>query len=163
MKFSIFNFQFSKSGFTLSEIMIAISVILVGILGIYALVPKLVSINFSNLNRFVASQLLKEGVEIVKNIRDTNYLEGENWDNGLTFCSLGCEIDYDDSGLTLSQGRYLIDSGDFYNYEQGQETKFKRAIFITPQGADTLKVKVEVSWKGKGSPLEIREDLYNWR
>jgi len=157
-----------KRGFTLIEVIIAISVMATGVLGIYALVPKIVSISGTNLNKFVASQLAREGIEIVRNIRDTNWLEGVDFNGGLTTCSGGCEIDYDDSDFAAyDSGRYLrINSDGFYNYdpvsETNPETKFKRKITITPN-ADILNVKVEVTWSGKGSPFVLEENLYNWR
>lgn len=145
------------------EIMVAVSIMTIGIVGIYAIVPRVVSITAEQNNKFIASQLSREGIEIVRNIRDSNWLERVNWDNGLTDCSGGCEIDYDDLALVSFQGRYLkIDSNEFYNYQDGQDTKFKRKITITPD-TDILNVKVEINWLGKGSPFEIEENLYNWR
>jgi len=51
----------------------------------------------------------------------------------------------------------------FYNYETGTLTKFKRKITITFPNPDVMEVEVEVSWKGKYSPLKVKEALYNWR
>lgn len=157
-----------NKAFTLIEIIIAISVMTIGIVGVYALVPKIVSITGANINKFIASQLAREGIEIVRNIRDTNWLEEVDFDGGLTTCSGGCEIDYDDSGFTAyGGGRYLrINANGFYNYEPvsgtNPETKFKRKITITPN-TDSLNVKVEISWSGKGSPFVVQENLYDWR
>jgi len=150
-------------GFTLIEIMVAISVMIIGILGVYALVPHIISLSGANTDRFRAAQLAREGLELVRNIRDTNSLEGVAWDEGLTNCSGGCEIDYNDSAPVTYGDRYLkIDSDGFYNYENGQETKFKRKIIITPN-SNVLDVKVQIIWPGKDSPFEVEESLYNWR
>jgi len=180
MKFSIFNFQFSKTGFTLIEIIVAIFVILVGIVGIYSLVPKIVSITTANINRFIAAQLAREGVEIVRNIRDGNWLEQRRdsltpWNEGLDNCINGCEADYtilgeEDPILDSYQGRYLyIDSTDgFYKYisspsVQDIKTKFKRKIIITQPQENKLNVKVQIFWAEKTNPFfELQENLYNW-
>ena len=163
-----------NKAFTLIEVIVAISVMAIGVLGIYALVPRIVSISGANLNKFIASQLAREGIEIVRNIRDTNWLEqvsdsANPWNEGLTDCSTGCEADYntpatEDPILTsYGQGRYLkVDADGFYNYENGTSTKFKRKITITP-GADMLNIKVEIIWHGKGSPFQVEENLYDWR
>jgi prepilin-type N-terminal cleavage/methylation domain-containing protein len=153
----------TKQSFTLIEIIVAISVMTIGILGVYALVPKVIGITSANTNIFIAYQLAREGIEIVRNIRDTNWLQGLAWNEGLTGCSGGCEIDYNDSSLVSYQDRYLkVDSNGFYNYETGKQTKFKRKIIITPD-TDILNIKVQITWSGKGSPFEIEENLYNWR
>ena len=156
-------------GFTLIEVLTAISVMIIGILGIYALVPRMIYVRAINTDRFIASQLAREGIEIVRNIRDSNWLHpGLNWDNGLRHCENGCEADYNDTVLTSFADRFLrIDTlTGFYNYDPPSQTnlktKFKRKIIITP-GTDTLNVKVQITWGGKGSPFEVEENLYNWR
>ena len=161
------NLWLSK-GFTFIEIIVAILVMAVGIVGVYAIVPRIISLTAINTNRFIASQLAREGIEIVRNMRDTNWLKRVPWDEGLTNCSTGCEIDYDDASFTpwVEPGRYLrINSNGFYNYDPvsatNSETKFKRKITITKNG-DILNVKVEVIWPGKGSPFEVEENLANW-
>ena len=152
-----------NKAFTLIEIMVAISVMIIGIVGVYAVIPRIISISAANTSRFIASQIGREGIELVRNIRDANWLEGGVFDDGLTDCASGCEIDYDDSVFVSFQERYLkIDTNGFYNYETGQATKFKRKITITP-GVDFLNTKVEITWSGEGSPLEVEENLYNWR
>lgn len=153
-----------SKGFTLIEIMIAILVLSVGIVGIYALLPKIVLTFSVNTNRFIATQLAREGLELIRNIRDSNWLAGAEWSQNLTICSSGCEIDYNDSEPIIFQDRFLrIDSNGFYNYESGEPTKFKRKITIIQPQADLLEVEVEVSWAGRYSPFKVQEKLYNWR
>jgi prepilin-type N-terminal cleavage/methylation domain-containing protein len=152
-----------EKGFTLIEMLIAVSVMTIGIVGVYALVPQIISVTASNTDKLIASQLAREGMELVRNIRDTNWLKNANWDAGLTGCIGGCEMDYNDSALSFFAGRKLkIDANGFYNYESGNESKFVRKITITPS-SDTLTVKVEISWEGKYSPYSVTEKLYNWR
>ena len=145
--------------------MVAISVITIGILGIYSLVPNILSTSFENVDKFIAAQLAQEGVEIVRNIRDDNWLRGSSWNDGLTYCFEGCQIDYNDSSLSYyNDNDYLkMDSAGFYNYETGQNTKFKRKIIITQNGDDILNVKVQVSWSTSKPPFDIQENIYNWR
>jgi len=159
----IFFSGFKQRGFTLIEILIAISVMTIGIVGIYTIVPNIIAVTGANTDKFIASQLAREGIELVRNIRDTNWLKGLSWDNGLTGCVEGCEIDYNDSSLSPFMDRNLkVDTDGFYNYQNGTDTKFKRKIIITPNG-DVLNVKVQIVWSGKGSPYETLENLYNWR
>jgi len=102
-------------------------------------------------------------MELTRNLRDKNWLSGSDWDNGLMSCSLGCEIDYNDGALVASESRLLkIDSNNFYNYESGASSKFKRKIIIQKVGV-VLNIKVEVTWSGKGSPFLVEGNLYDWR
>ena len=156
-----------SKGFTLIEIMIAITLLTIGIMASYAVITKVVSLTYLNSFRFTASRLAQEGMELVSNTRDTNWLNGNDWDNGLTNCISGCEIDYNDPSFSPYLGEYLkIDSDGFYNYEDGDDSRFKRKIIITNVSADELKIKVEVTWPRLGSSpgvLEVEEHLYNWR
>jgi len=162
-----------KKGFTLLETIIAIFIITIGIVGVSGLVSQTISSVTISSQRLIAAYLTQEGIEIVRNIRDTNWLEGSAWDAGLgaddwegdynnlnlTSCPFACE--YDD----LSSLK--IDADGFYSYSAGNETKFKRKITIEdgPVPGDSLKVKVEVFWREKGKPYSVpaQENLYNWR
>ena len=153
----------SSKAFTLIETLIAITVITIGVVGSYAAITRVASITFFNSDRFVASRLAQEGMELVSNIRDTNYLEEESFDYGL-YVDGNYRVQYDINGL-LPHSEYplKIDSSGFYNYDNGKDSKFKRKITITHINSDEIKVKVQITWSGKGSPLEVEEHLYDWR
>jgi hypothetical protein len=143
----------------------------------YGAITKVVSLTYLNSFRFTASRLAQEGMELVSNTRDTNWLNENDWDSRLLInCASGCEIDYtydyNDGNFSpyTDPGKYLqIDSNGFYNYGDGDDSRFKRKIIITQVNADELKIKVEVTWSELGSSLEtletleVEEHLYNWR
>ena len=159
----------NNKGFTLLEVIAAIFLMTIGVIGIFSLVSQTIVSSQIASSRLVASYLAQEGIEIVKNIRDTNFLkirkeiEGINWDTGLTGCATGCEADYDDSEL-VSADRFLKIDGGYYKYSGfGTETPFKRKITITPD-TDILKVLVEVSWRERGREhkVTVQENIYKW-
>jgi hypothetical protein len=178
------NKKIIKNSFTLLETIIAVFVVIVGIIGIFTIIQNLNTQSSYSSNRLIAIYLAQEGMEIIRNIRDTNWLEQQNdpentWDEGLIGCSTGCEADFfcttvedpninNPSGhhcLALYSGSLLkIDVNSFYNYFLGSDTKFKRKITITTEGTDTLKVEVLVSWQERGKNYEFKtiEKLYNW-
>ena len=182
--FNYLNSKENKGGFTLLEVMTAVFVVTVGLIGVFIVIQNLSTYTAYSKDRLVASYLAQEGMEIIRNIRDTNWLEPEIepenpnpwdediWDGGLSACSSGCEVDYTTStflNLDLSySNQYLkIDSNGFYSYNPGTETKFKRKIIISAPGTsdcpvnNCLLVKVSVSWsKGK---VETLGKLYNWQ
>ncbi len=152
----------SSKAFTLIEILIAITVITIGVVGSYAAITRVASITFSNSYRFIASRLAQEGIEIVTNIRDANWVERTDWDNGLN--DGNHLVQYNEENLlTYSDTPLKIDSNGFYNYDSGSSTRFTRKVTITHISLDEIKVKIQITWSEKGSPLEVEEHLYNWK
>jgi len=155
-------------GFTLLEAIVAIFVITTGIVGVLSLVTQTISSSTFSKDKLIAAYLAQEGIEIVRNIRDTNWLEEVAWNDGL---GTGIwEGDYDDTqNLTswIDPGNFLnIDASGFYSYAAGTPTKFKRKITIgSGPIVDSLNVKVEVFWQEKGKIYTVpaQENLYNWR
>lgn len=173
-----------NKGFTLIELIIAIFILAVAIIGVYNSFSTVVIFTDGASSRLTAAYLAQEGIEIVRNMRDNNWLNsGQGWKKGLSSCSTGCEADYKTGtlndargGLTSfgSSGNYLnIKNNNFYSYDNidSTPTKFKRKITITTPDPlrPVLKVSVLVTWKEKeeegcnyGYCIEAEEYLYNW-
>ncbi len=169
-----------ESGFTLIEMIIATFIMVVGIVGVMSLIQRVIFSSSISSSRLIAAYLAQEGAEIVRNVRDTNWLEARtavnSWDEGLTVCGgTGFIADYShsygpnqiDPSFSCYSGQYLnIDANGFYSYSSGVPMKFKRKILIT-QGSnpDIRNVLIEISWTDKGASyfLSVHEDLYNWR
>ena len=167
-------------GFTIMEAMVAIFIITTGIVGVSTLATQTISSAQISKDKLIAAYLAQEGIEIVRNIRDTNWLKNFTWDTNLdlgdfqtdysspdlTSCPTPC--DYGSPGTNL---QFLKIDGGFYNYSSlGTETKFKRKITISALAGDTSpyyrkNVKVEVFWQEKGKPYSVpaQENLYNWK
>jgi len=166
-----------KKGFTLLEVIIAIFLVTVGMSAVLVLITKTITTMALSFSQLTAAYLTQEGIEIVRNIRDTNWIEGADWDDGLVCSPLPCqfeaEADYDDLDLTTYThlGRYLKFDGGFYNYDSGSDTKFKRKITITPIDLepdginDILEVTILVLWTEKRETYShtAQEKLYKWR
>lgn len=155
------------NGFTLVEVLFAIALLILGTSSIFALTQKSNNLSAAARRELEAAYLAQEGLEIVRNIRDGNWLEQRTnpaaaWDAGLTNCAAGCEADYDDAGLSAYADRFLKLSGGFYNYESGTNTLYKRKITITKPDLMELSVLVEVIRDGV-SVVVIQTELYDWR
>jgi|WetSurMetagenome_2_1015567.scaffolds.fasta_scaffold188251_2 prepilin-type N-terminal cleavage/methylation domain-containing protein len=173
--------RISKKGFTLIELMGAIVVISIGVAAALRVMPSIISDTTVNVSRVTAAFLAQEGIEIIRNIKDTNWLqinngEGQSWDHGFGGCGVAspCEVDYycvtTDSPIPSyhdcfrNYGNYLkLDSNNFYNYTSGSNTKFKRKIIIQSEGQDII-VTVEVFWQDRGKNYNFlaKEKLYEW-
>ncbi len=151
-----------KSGFTLVEIIIAITIFSIGVLGTFSIFPKIILILGESKDKFIAFQLAQEGLEIVRNIRDNNFLSGVNWRNNLSDGNF--LVQYNKNYLLSFSDTYLkLSSGNFYNYDNGTITKFKRKITITTLSSTTINIKVIVEYPGKMSPVIVEENLYDWK
>jgi prepilin-type N-terminal cleavage/methylation domain-containing protein len=165
-----------NKGFTLIELLITITVVLIGISGVFvAIQQSITTIDYSR-SRLVAALLAQEGVEIVKNIRDTNLLEGDNWDEGLQ--PNGCyEVDYGDPVdldpninfspvCNYSTLAFLKkQENDFYNYNLGQETIYKRVVEINKISSEKIRLTVTVYWRerdGGHQNFTVVQDMYKW-
>lgn len=160
------GYKFQK-GFTLLEMLISILIITLGIISIFTAVIKYTQYTQQVRSNLTASYLAQEGIEIVKNIRDNNWTQGNAWSAGLTNClssGSGCEADYTDSSLAAVSGslRLLyVDSDGFYGYTGDTKTEFTRKIVIDPVGSNQLNIKVDVYWNGIANT--VKENIYNWK
>jgi len=164
-----------EKGFTLLEMLISIMVITIGVLGIYSAVLKYTKATQVARENLTAAYLGQEGIEIIKNIRDSNWVSDATWNTGLTACGSGCEIDYEKKGgngvtdgLTAwsSPGNFLyIDATTgLYKYEHTSsdiKTPWTRKITIDAGTADILKITVLIAWSSNS--MTIKEDIYNWK
>jgi len=129
------NYKQKQSGFTLLEMLIALSVFSVGIMAAFTLSLANVNTARDNYQRLFAANLAREGLELVKNIRDSNWLKIEanedcdlapglqlcTWDQGLDYNT--STIDYDEQALTgaLPDITDCFDNGTcrIYDHEDG--------------------------------------------
>jgi prepilin-type N-terminal cleavage/methylation domain-containing protein len=177
------NKMFKKnSGFTMVEVLLAILILSIGVVGSYIVLQNIFAQTFISSNKLTAAYLAKEGFEIVRNIRDENWLNGRSFDEGLVWdppsffgCDSAdyryCEVDYTNSGLTSvnassapNPSKLMLD-GNGYNLSSGDETQFSRKIEIESAGANSLNVVVTVYWHEKGDTRSIIVEgyLYDWR
>lgn len=156
------------------ELIITIAVLSFGIIGVYNAFYPFIRLTGSISSRFTAAYLAQEGLEIVKNMRDNNFIAHATWSAGLTNCAAGCQGDYKtgtSSQTSVNQlGPYndnnflKLNADGFYSYDQGTSTIFKRKITISQPSGDILKIDTQVFWNYNGKPFnfETEEYLYNW-
>jgi len=162
------------------EMLIAAFILVIAVIGAYSAFSRIIVATSIISSRLTAAYLAQEGIEIIRNIRDANWLKGFEWDSGLDICSsgFGCEADYTTGAVNETtmlrscmspMGASLnIDAGDFYSYSSGSPTKFKRRIIvtrITPTATDVvLQVSVLINWEDRGESYNFtaEENLYDW-
>jgi len=174
-----------SAGFTMLEMIIVIFVFLTGIIGVYSIIQNFYTTAIYSSNRFIASYLSQEGIELIKNLRDNNLITGDTVDwraniisgyGGSGNCLAGsiCKIDYNNSAVSLDNGSsqaFLKKAiNDFYNYDSGGSTIFKRKIIITKSpdsSPDYINVSVETEWykkdlKTREGSIKVEDNLYGY-
>ena len=166
-----------KSGFTLVEALIALSILIVGIISGFILVTKALYDVTIIQDRLTASFLAQEGLEFVRQIRDTNYLKtlgstSTDWDNNLK-----TDGDYLISA-NISAGTIILPSwqdkllsyhpsSGVYNYDDTGDatpTVFKRKMNIYHVSFDEIRVQSIMSWQSRNINFSFtaEDHLFNW-
>ena len=153
-----------KKGFTIVELLVVILIISIGITGSYALVGNIFASSSLMAQRLSAAYLAQEGIEIVRNIRDSNWVNGDSWDDGLPFGDF--EADY--TALSLSDsyfGNKLKIDNNIYNHTSGTDSIYDRKITISLNGDGSLNVAVIITWFSNSSnhSILIEENIYDWK
>lgn len=181
-----------QKGFTIIELVIAIFILSIAVIGAFSAFTIMDILTNNSADRFISAYLAQEGIEIVRNIRDNNFLNletevGRTWTTGLDGCVYGCEADFKTFGDAESplyqwtgDGNNLCFENHFYTLNPScpseNQTKFRRKITITPlqtrdDSWDVIKVSVTVYWIEKSNILHsgdedqsitVEEYLYNW-
>ncbi|MGB3988134.1 MAG: hypothetical protein WBK67_00335 [Minisyncoccales bacterium] len=164
-----------QSGMTFLELMVAISVLIVGISGTVGLIHRTISSATMAANQLKASYLAQEGIEVVRNIRDSSWIRDKDWlENIDSNCSC-CEVAYNHDGtkaMTTCQGgnpKNLKYFQGFYGYSSNptaEESSFSRKITTSlHDGGEYLRVEATVYWDERGSTrsVSVVENLRDWR
>ena len=179
-----------SAGFTVLEVILAITVLTIAVSGSFILISQTIGSVSQIQSRLIASYLVQEGLETIRNIRDSNWLKSQAWDQGLEGgdclegdyqtgappdyplltscylpypCDLPCQYEH-----LLALG---IDGNGFYSYNYTPENKtiFKRKITISDrvdlddpldEEFDKFKVSVEVFWREKGQIRSLPAQEY---
>lgn len=149
------------AGFTLVEIIIAISVIGLVVTAAAELTQSSLSVGHSSMQKFMANHVAEEGLEIVRNMRDSNWLRSRPWREKLTdgtyMITQNNEVGARDSGMWNLEK--IPAESDGRTVGVGNE-EFKRVIEITtPQSGDlpaeTMRVVSKVSYLQKGVKKQV--------
>lgn len=169
-----------RRGQALVEMMMALSILVFGFLGMLSLLSQSLAINKTVADDYTATYLAGEGIEVMKNLIDFNANATSSacglLGNGTLSCFNiveGCyEIDYTtevnnmrasftpkpcNSDASFGFAQFLnTDINGFYGYAGGIPTPFKRIVELTivPQSTSTaqeVQVNSYVRWIGRGN------------
>ena len=185
-------FKINNNGFSIIEVSVALGVISIGILGVFSLVLQSIQAQNASKSVLVASMLAQEGIELVRNMRDENWISNPvvAWDldiNGYTNDDF--TIDYMINLADVDNGNlvdniieengtklYFTDGSNFYTHDStapNKPTMYSRLITAKeidasspPDGVtDYYAVSSHVQWLEKDVLKNYIAEtrLYNWR
>lgn len=167
------NLLSKNSGSILIEAIVGLSLIVFSFSGIITLVSRGFQLNVDSLNKFVATNLATEGIEIVKNSLDTDlYRSTSGWNEirkGMYEVDYSCDLIDEHPCVHFPTGgrsvRYLKRSSDgVYSYGGTIETPFKRSVVVDVQGDEVFIYSI-VEWdtRGERKEVQISSKFMNWR
>lgn len=146
-KYKILNTS-HESGQSLVEMVIAIGIILTGLIGALALTISNLTGSAEAGTRVVATNLAKEAVEVARNIRDTNWLKDNAWDDGLfsgtDFSAIAVfdtatgqwSLDFSPNAVSDEAAKLYLSSDNLYLQDTsppaGNPTIYSRLISLYP-------------------------------
>ncbi len=173
----IISYQ-NQKGQSLIEAIVAISVIIIGLLTALTLASFSLSAQGESGAQIIATSLAREGVEVVRNIRDSNWLAidaGElpasGWWEGVDEGYWRAELKTGNRTWQLVSGggedfyRLTLDpSSRYLHWLTGEGTIFYRKIYIDRIGSNQIKVQSIVDWveRGRSHNVTLEDRLYNW-
>ena len=135
-----------NNGFTLVETLVAISIFSMSILGLLSILSGGISNTGYAKQKIIAGYLAQEGIEYVRNMRDTSML----------YNAIDPQHGWD--AFKTADKSFPITNPDF--------SGFVRTIVMTPVSGtvDEVKISSTVSWaQGSGNySTTFSENLFNW-
>lgn len=172
----------NSNGQLMIEAMVAISLMMIGMLGAFGVLSQSLGLNRIAVDQYIAANLASEGIEIVRNFIDYDYLQGNLFgESVLEARDKKCVVDYktepgDWSGKCSGESKNLPniafnEESQKYGYGTGfsKQTSLRRYVdigFDTENGADIIEVISTVEWVGRGGidfNISVEDKFYNWR
>jgi len=155
------------TGMTLVEVLIAGMLLALGLVPVFYFSSHSLVLAQSARTTFTAGLLAQEGLEVIRTIRDDNWIAGRDFDVGLTDCDSGCRVQWDSTSV-LSLGTdiaLLVDStNQIYQYNSGSTTSYMRTITIDNSISNAMRVQSKVDWRDQGGAHTFTAEafLYDW-
>ncbi|MBP9822187.1 MAG: prepilin-type N-terminal cleavage/methylation domain-containing protein [Candidatus Pacebacteria bacterium] len=164
------KFKNGQIGFTLIETLVSLVILTLTLIPILNLSNSINRVTESIQDNMIASGLAQEGIEIIRNMRDTNWFNNRAFDLNLGEGVVNQPYQYRVEWQSVWPGTYantpLNISNGMYTYFPGEVSKFTRTITITKINAGELSVVSQVSWtdgRGNSRSISAEDHLFNWK
>ena len=178
--------NYTQSGFTLLETMVAIAILLIAVVGPISLIGNSLHQIYYARDEMSAVNLAQEGIEAVRRVRDTNMIvrPSGGWDKDLKinkYYSVDSTNMYIWSDGTASPSSFLIPcngagcnvakpifidptTGLYRQNAAGAPTQFSRVVDINQVAINEYTVTCTVTWTtgGQTGSVVVSENIFNW-
>lgn len=179
--------SFMKKGFSLIEVLLIVAIVAITFAGVMALTQKILQMENVVKNDFIAEGLLREGVELVKAVKNENVSSSLPYYTDLITASPATGTTYmfalDWQGVNYNGGRdsqhiyaisgakdsravMKVSGAPYYQLATGNQTPFYRyfnSSYLSDSGArNYLYVDVVVYWeeRGKGHTSHLHTKIF---
>lgn len=131
----------TSKGFTILEMILAVFILTIAVFSSYSLIQQTLIGTSLNQSKLVAYYFAQQELENIKNIRDTNWLQGNAWNQNISSISW-TPLNFSDSGQSI----------------------FQKSITVSEISSDCLEIEVVIKWseRGREHSVEVINQLYNW-
>lgn len=174
----------NKQGLTLIGVLVAIALLVTSILAITNLYVRTTKVASASRERFVATNLAREGLELVQMQRDTNWLQIRSGTPNIEWTTKICddslatdkavtvdfdstidlEVQFNDAGT--DDTLYRVADGHWRHHTpSGEATRFDRVITIdcsqreaalaSPTTPSLITITATVSWQERGQAQDV--------
>jgi hypothetical protein len=154
----------NQKGLSLLDVVVAIFIIIVGLVGILSLINHSLGSSSRGKNEIVASFLAQEGIEMIRLMRSAN-ADWADWYNSVNDGNY--RVQYSDNYLmSYSDVPLKVDPNNgLHNYNAGSDSIFHRRINLVKISSDEIKVISEIKWfyKGQWYYLVVEDRLWKWQ
>ncbi len=164
--------QKTVPGFTLIETLVAISVLIMSLVGPLAIAEQSLRSAYYSRDQITAFYIAQEGIEYIRGVRDQNYLTNNPWLTGVTDCDGAlCVVDFPNFTHTVCPNGVcppvlVSAAGGLFNQTSGTPSKFTRTLTLrqVDEAPDQMIVSVQVAWVSGGitRSFVLEERIFNW-
>ncbi len=156
----------NNAGFTLVEALVSLLIFSIALTAIFSLLTN----NLKNASlvehNFIASGLVQEGMETLRNIRDNEWHLSNTF--GATIPDGSYRVQWNSQALLPFADLFLKkDSGNgLVSYDgAGNNTIFKRTVIISTVSGVEKRVVITVAWNERGisKSISAEDHLFNWK
>jgi hypothetical protein len=151
-------------GFSFIESMLAVFLVSVGLITALKLLTAGIKDSMNSRDQFIASLLAQEGVELVRNIRDNNWVDNDPTTGSFYGISDDtCNIAYNSAiSCNSPDFKLYLNNNNYYDHTPsgGTPTKFKREIIIKDV-LGSKDIMSMVTWGGTSFPAKANCNTAN--
>ena len=157
------QFRHRDAGFTIVEL-VATLLMMFAVVQIFVAITNDVNSSALVRDNLIAANLVQEGIEVARNIRDKDWFSGGGF--GASLPDGIWRVQWDSvSLLALDSNPFLKkDAFGFFNYNSGADTVFRRTVTISRVSSEEINVSSSVIWDFRGDSKSISAEvhLFNW-